>query len=460
MVTTNNATTTRLKIEGMTCQGCAELIERRFRHVSGVTGAVIDLPGGRAEVDHSGALDLDALQRAVADRGYVVSAWPETIAAGSKQTSTSRDYAEIGAALLVVLGLFLALRWLDVLPGDIALPAGIGYGLAFLIGLVASISTCMAVTGGLLVAVAAKYNEANAGLTTFQRFKPHLYFNAGRIVSYTAFGAAIGAVGSAVLLSQQVNGVIVIAVSLLMVLLGLRMLRLLPRASLPWPAASKRLADKMHRLAARDARAGAFLLGASTFFLPCGFTQALQLYVLAQGSAATGAAIMLAFALGTLPALLSLSALSSLAPGGFQRHFLKVAGVAVILLGLFNIPNGLTLTGLRGDTQRASQDGEQLAPIVGDRQIAAMKIVDYGYEPYRFVVRQGVPVQWQIDAHDAAGCGLILIAPKIAVRRILSPQATNVVSFIPRELGEIPFNCGMGMMTPGAKFIVVPNASG
>ena len=89
------------------------------------------------------------------------------------------------------------------------------------------------------------------------------------------------------------------------------------------------MAQRIHGLAERGNNQTAFLLGGLTFFLPCGFTQALQLYVLAKGDVLTGALTMLAFALGTLPALLSLSALSSFAKGAFQRHFLKVAGAAV-----------------------------------------------------------------------------------------------------------------------------------
>jgi plastocyanin domain-containing protein len=134
----------------------------------------------------------------------------------------------------------------------------------------------------------------------------------------------------------------------------------------------------------------------------------------------------------------------------------------VVLLGLFNIHNGLTLTGypIIPGAQPVGQSSAKIAPVVDGKQIAEMKIIDYGYEPFHFVVKQGIPVQWQIDAHDAAGCGLILIAPKIAVRKFLSPRGTNIISFVPKEPGEIAFNCGMNMMTPGAKFTVVPNAKG
>jgi len=59
----------------------------------------------------------------------------------------------------------------------------------------AVLPTGRAVVGGLLVAVAAKYNEASTALTPGQRMKPHIYFNAGRILSYTLLGGAIGALG-------------------------------------------------------------------------------------------------------------------------------------------------------------------------------------------------------------------------------------------------------------------------
>ncbi len=62
------------------------------------------------------------------------------------------------------------------------------------------------------------------------------------------------------------------------------------RSSLP--TMPKRFGHTIHDLAERDANGGAFVLGAATFFLPCGFTQALQLYVLAKGSfTAAGSAI-------------------------------------------------------------------------------------------------------------------------------------------------------------------------
>jgi sulfite exporter TauE/SafE len=380
--------------------------------------------------------------------------------------NSPRDYAEIGAAFVLVVGDLLVLNELDFLPQRFAVSDDMSYALVFVIGLVASISTCIAVTGGLLVAVAAKYNEASGNLTSIQRLKPHIYFNAGRVVSYTLFGGAIGLLGSALTLSPEINGILTIAASAVMILLGLQMLNLFPSLTRFMPTMPKAFSHRVHDLAEGETKGGAFVLGAATFFLPCGFTQALQLYVLAKASFATGALTMLAFSLGTLPALLSLSALSSFATGAFQRHFLKFAGVAVVVLGFLNIQSGLTLTavGTENSTptvagiKQASPAIEPPVPIVDGKQVVDMKIVGYRYEPNRFAVVQGIPVEWRIDASQAAGCGRIILAPKAGVRRLL-PHGTTVIAFTPQEPGDIVFNCAMGMMTRGSRIAVLPRTA-
>jgi sulfite exporter TauE/SafE len=379
-----------------------------------------------------------------------------------KAGNSPRDYVEIGAAFVIILAIFIALNQLDLLPKKFGVSDTMSYGLVFVVGLVASVSSCIAVTGGLLVAIAAKYNETATSLTSFQRMKPHIYFNAGRIFSYTLLGGAIGALGSALTLSAEANGTLTLIASAVMILLGLQMLNLLPGLTRFLPTMPKSFAHFIHDWADRDARGGAFLLGAATFFLPCGFTQALQLYVLAKGSFAVGALTMLAFSLGTLPALLSLSAMSSFATGRVQDLFLKFAGAAVIMLGGVNIQYGLVLTGSAMSSApiaSATLPTEVPArPVAGadEKQIVVMRVDGFDYIPNRFTVKQGIPVEWRIDASEAAGCGRFLLAPGLGIRQILSSVSTTTISFTPETAGEFAFNCGMGMMTRGSKFTVVP----
>ena len=475
----------QVKIHGMHCANCEVLIERRFKKIPGVRKVTAKCSTGTAKISYYGTLDQATLQESIEDDGYTVSDWHEKSSA-PEHKNTGRDYLEIGAAFLILVGFYVILKQFGVLPENFAVTnTTVSFGVAVLIGLVASMSTCIAVTGGLLVAVAAKYNAASGHLSGVQKFKPHIYFNVGRIVSYTVFGGAIGALGSTLTLSAETSSILILVASAVMIALGLQMLNLLPR--LGFFRLPKFIAHWIHDYTDQKTKGSAFALGALTFFLPCGFTQGLQLYVLAKGSFETGALTMFAFAIGTLPALLSLSALSSFAAGGFQRYFLRLAGVAVVLMGIFNVQSGLTLAETSGllpspsANQQSSEalrgpgkpNGERVqtaevraqtpdaqvrtVPVIDGKQIVDMKIDGFDYVPNHFTVKAGIPVAWRIDATKAVGCGRFLIAPKAGVRKLLS-FGTNVIAFTPEEPGEIRFNCSMGMMTPGSKIIVLANA--
>jgi sulfite exporter TauE/SafE/copper chaperone CopZ len=460
---TNSPTKTlKVRVDGMHCPNCEVLIERKFKNIDGVRRVRASHRSGLAQIDYADNLDIGALHRAVEEDGYAVASWTES--SNARTTNSTRDYVEIGAVFLILAAIILGVRHFDLLPRGLSVSDDVSYGLVFLIGLVASVSSCIAVTGGLLVAAAAKYNDVTGLRPGLQRLKPLIYFNAGRIASYTLLGGVMGALGSTLTLSAETNGLLTLAASAIMIMLGLQMLKLLPPLGALLPNMSKALGHKVHDLAERDAEGGAFILGASTFFLPCGFTQALQIYVLAKGSFAIGALTMLAFSVGTLPALLSLSAVSSFAKGGFQKHFLKFAGAAVVVLGFLNIQYGLVLTG--SDMASSPLPLTASAPVsmsqpsfTGEKQAIVMRIDGFDYLPNRFTVKQGVPVEWRIDAADAAACGRFLYSPKLGIRKLLSGNSSTLISFTPTQVGEFAFNCGMGMMTPGSKIIVVPNAN-
>lgn len=448
-----------LHVGGMHCVNCPALIEARFGCLPEVVAAKVLYPQGRAIVTVKGPLSVEALQNAVANDGYSVTA-----EAPASHALGLRDGMEIAGVFVVLAAVALALQQLHFLPQGIGISEQMSYGLVFLIGLVASVSSCLAVTGGLMVALAAEYNQANEGLSDRQRLAPLIYFNVGRLISYTLLGGVVGAIGSALTLSAPVTGGLTLLAAAVMILLGLHMLRIIPSLSSILPGLPSVLTERLQKAASGSTKRAAFALGTVTFFLPCGFTQALQLYVLGKASFTVGALTMLAFALGTLPALLSLSAISSLARGGFQKHFMRFAGAAVVLLGLMNFQAGIVLTN-QGPTASVTQadvrgfDGTVVAESSEPQRIA-MKVVGFDYQPHQFIVKVGRPVQWWIDGSEAEGCGRLLIAPQLGIRKILSDTSTTLISFTPTRTGEFQFNCGMGMMTPDSKITVVGNDKG
>ncbi len=185
----------------------------------------------------------------MAEQGNAKSKTPE-------QNNSLREYMEIGAAFVILAGILLVLDQLDFLPQRFTVSNEMSYALVFMIGLVASISTCIAVTGGLLIAVAAKYNEASGSLTALQRLKPHIYFNIGRIISYTLLGGAIGVLGSALTFSAEMNGILTVAASVVMIVLGLQMLKLFPSLTRFMPTIPKAFSHRIHDLAERRTKGG------------------------------------------------------------------------------------------------------------------------------------------------------------------------------------------------------------
>ncbi|MDP2668556.1 MAG: sulfite exporter TauE/SafE family protein [bacterium] len=443
----------KLKIRGMHCASCEILIERKFKQVAGIEKVKVNHANGKAELICSCEPDLHQLNKLVKEDGYQVSSWNDrgmgTNAIVHK--NTFMDYLEIGWVFFVMVSLYYILKQLDFLP-DISVTQRMSYGLIFVIGLVAAVSSCIAVVGGLLLALAGKYNESHPELSGIQKFKPHIYFNAGRITGYTVFGAAVGALGSVITLSPKVNGYLMILVSVVMLMLGFQLLHLFPGLRRFSPKMPKFISYKIHDLSTKESRGAPFVLGSLTFFLPCGFTQALQLYVLASGDWKIGALTMLTFSLGTLPALISLSAVSSFAKGVFQKHFLRFAGVLIVLLAVFNINNGLTLAGYSFDFK---QPDAPPINIVSGKQIVKMKVSGYTYAPNRFTVVEGVPVEWQIDGGGAAGCGRVIVMPSLGISKYLIPEGITIITFTPVKAGDIPFNCSMGMMTRGSGFTVI-----
>lgn len=460
----------QVNIKGMHCASCEVLIERKFKKVAGVEKVNVSHTDGVATLYCSRDPNINALQNSIAESGYSIALTTNqgTVNGNGEHVNTPKDYLQIGAIFLIVVAAYLVFNQLGLVP-KLGISDNMSYGFVFLIGLVAAMSTCLAVTGGLLMAVAAKYNEQNPHLDGWQKFKPTLYFNIGRVASYTVLGGLVGALGSALTLSPRVNGIVMVAASAVMIILGLQLLKLFPWLSRFQPKMPKFLGHKIHDLSDSNNKAAPFLLGAGTFFLPCGFTQALQLYVLSKGDPLTGALTMLAFSLGTLPALLSLSALSSFIKGTFQQYFLKFAGVVVVLLGFFNVNNGLTLAGANfalipsfeqtrtGSVLAASDPNVQ---VVGGKQIVNMKVTGLSYSPSKFTVVEGVPVAWHIDGTQGEGCAQVITVPSLGITEYLPRQGEKVITFTPQSTGKIPFSCTMGMTTRGSAFTVVENTQG
>ncbi len=440
----------KVKVHGMHCGSCEVLVERSFKKLPGIEKVNVNHASGKAKIYYTQEPNIEDLENTIKEHGYKVSHWSERHLV--KHENDKPDYLTLSGIFVIVIALFLILKRLNILP-DIGVSDTMSLGFVFVIGLVASMSTCLAATGGLLIAIAAKYKEKHPELTGKQAFKPHIYFNIGRILSYMILGGLVGALGSLFTLTPVMNGILTIIIAVVMLLLGFQLLNIFPFLRNFQFKMPKFLAHKIHDSSGSDHKLAPFTLGAATFFLPCGFTQALQLYVLSRGDFMTGAITMLVFSLGTLPALASLGALSSYAKGSFKKNFMRIAGVIVVLLAVFSIGNSLKLFGVTAFSTH--QKAENVAiPVFDGVQVINMAVNGLDYYPSEFTIKKGVPVEWRIDGRKAQGCAQVIVASKAGITSRLLRDAVTVVKFTPQQTGKITFTCGMGMAGPGTFNVV------
>ncbi len=435
-------------VKGMHCKSCEILAEEELAKVAGVKKAATDFRSGTVTIFYEGEAPSDAaLADAIRRAGYEVGE--------NDRAWFSRDFSSyletLAAAVLV--GVFYLV---GKSQGWFSLSLGTSEGLeslpfVFVVGLTAGVSTCMAIVGGLVLAISARFGERHPEASTKRKFVPHLFFNLGRVGGFTLLGGFLGFLGSTIQPSAFSVGIITALVAIVMVLLGLQLLELFPRIS-AWkvmlPKGIARVLGIQTHSQKEYSHGRAALLGALTFFLPCGFTQAVQLFVVTQGDILLGALTMGTFAFGTAPGLLGIGGLSSVVRGVFGRYFFRTAGVAVIALGAFNFQNGLNLLNL-GKVQVVAPEAQEAVKGSSPQEKKEPQVIHMtqeadGYYPNEFTVKKGQPVQWVIDSKDSYTCAVSLIAPKIGVKRILQ-SGENVVTFTPKAVGTIPFSCSMGM---------------
>ncbi|MDO8575887.1 MAG: sulfite exporter TauE/SafE family protein, partial [bacterium] len=319
-------------VSGMHCAACTLLLEETFKELPNVTGVKASL--GNHQVTVTGEFTeapeviAENLTKLVKSHGYTISV---------EKTEKNAGWGDFVYALpiaLVLIAGFIALQKAGL--ANLITSSNVSYGTAFVIGLIASVSSCLAIVGGLVLSLSA--SSAKEGGT----WRTQSLFHVGRLAGFFVLGGTIGLIGSSFHLGLTANVVLGIIVALVMFILGVNLLDVFhftKRLQLTMPAW---LSRHIVRGSKHDHYLAPALVGIGTFFLPCGFTQSMQLYSLTTGSFMQGAMTMFVFALGTFPvlALLSFGSLN-IAHKPWKGIFFKTAGIIVIALALFNLINAL-----------------------------------------------------------------------------------------------------------------------
>ncbi len=325
-------------VSGMHCQSCVIVTESELVLCPGVLSAKTNLATHTVSVTGEFGTQSEkevaqALSVVLKPHGYVLSV---------EQQTKPIDWVPFRVAVplaLLLVALFVGLQKLGIV--SLVDTTTITYPTIFLVGVMASLSTCMAVVGGLVLSLSATVAKESG------QVRPQLLFHVGRLVSFFVLGGAIGAIGATVTLSDEVSFVLSFLIGMVMLILGINLLDIFPWAKkwqLAMPKVFARRALDTKRLTHTLAP---LIIGSATFFLPCGFTQSMQLYSLTTGGFLSGALTMFVFALGTLPVLALMSFGSfRIEKSSSKELFFKTAGLVVILLALLNLWSSLVVIGV------------------------------------------------------------------------------------------------------------------
>jgi sulfite exporter TauE/SafE/copper chaperone CopZ len=449
-----------IRVGGMTCVNCQNRIEKRLKSLDGIENADVDYAAGTAKVTFDEAvISLAAIKSAIESLGYTT---PEENRSGAA--------LRIAGMLAVILALAFLLRAFSTSSIAASFPLaeeGMGYGMLLVIGLLTSVH-CIAMCGGInlsqslrrsseqLAVNSERLTAGNEGtgqvLFTVHGslLLPGVLYNGGRLVSYTAVGIAVGALGSVITVSDHFRNIVLLLAGLLMAIMGINMLGLFP--------ALRRFAPKVPGFFAKKADGqktgrGPFVIGFLNGFMPCGPLQAMQLYALSSASPIRGGLSMFLFCAGTIPLMFTLGAAGGILSGkkgsAFSRRAMQVGAVLVAAMGVVMFANGWSGAGFdrANPLARASiQESGAFEPVMRN----GAQIVNSTLLPNRYpaiTVQQGIPVRWIINAPQGSinGCNNRFIIREYGIQHTFK-YGENVIEFFPEKAGRFRYSCWMSMI--------------
>lgn len=447
------------RIHGMHCASCERVIEQAFTKLPDIEEIEVSLRQQRVGIrirDAAPEPDLSVIEQELAPLGYQLereSSVPKPLASqttdchlpGAPVATVSLKRrifrAAIALALIGAISATLLPVFRSVIP---AVSAGASFGALFIFGVIASVSTCLASTGGFLLA----YTSAAPGI------KSVVGVHIGRIAGFLIGGAILGLIGSAIpAVSPHAYGILALVLGFAFLMAGLHHLDLAPSLASLGIRIPKRVSALADRVRTSQRPLASIGVGMATFLLPCGFTQTAQALALASGSPMRGALLMGAFALGTLPMLAGISSVGRFA--SLKHPLVRLTiGAVLIIFSFGHINGGLTVLGapvtpgsLAGNVVRAFSvpSGQNVAEPGDMEQIVRMTVANGTYQPKNLVVTAGIPVRWEIDGQDVGGCAKDIVVPSLGIEKTLV-RGKNIITFTPTKPGTIPFSCGMGMI--------------
>lgn len=468
---------TVLAIRGMHCPSCPLLVEENLSALAGISDVRASLAKHTCTFHYNTtlypteeALKL-AVNTALAPHGFAVQEKGE----GRLQPGffAARNMLEMFIGGLLAFFVWQALVYFE---------ANISFGeeaegllMPLTLGFAASLSCCVAVTGSLIIGFAASYGKgkSKAGLMGM-----NTSLQAGRLLGFFVFGGLLGLVGTSLALSGHTLSVLYVLIALLLVSLAVPMLDLPFLTILPFRLPSSMgVIQKLGK--AHKSFVLPFLVGALTFFIPCGFAISMMLLALQTHSFFQGGLTMLFFALGTLPVLFLVGFTASLTSHKGFGLLRKTMAFLLLFFAFSTMQSASVYWGFSGNVlgmlhpaeahawpwsseheepakspilpQAGAFElqGDATAPMDNFAQSGAaiieMHVKGRTFSPATLYAKAGEEVTWHIVGERVSPCANRIIIPSLNISLPVKNGLNTITFKMPDNPGPLQFSCWMGM---------------
>ncbi len=413
----------------MHCVSCEMLLAKQMESVKWVKILDISHKSWKMTLDMKNNKNISKINQIITDCGYTVKLKKSQKSNNKKIESLICNIAgqkknpwwSILLILVIFVVVFLLMKKMDIyqyLPST----ENASIWVALLMWLVASISTCLAVTGWIVLWFGQYIDNTKWWLN---HFRVQGWFQLWRIVGFFLLWGLLGLVWQVFKISMSANAILTIVVWVVLFYIGLHMLGIVSSITkfgfhLPKKWTSKILNVKNPVFAP--------VIWVLTFFLPCWFTQSMQLVAMSSGNFWQWWLVMAMFALGTMPVLLWIGLWSSYIKEHKFNVINKIIWALIIFFGIFSISNGWGLV-----SNGAPQENIKNIKTISEEQKSTKSYKNitvwhngWSLEPKSVILKEGTNYELTIlPTSNGIWCMSTMIIPKISrdVHRIVKWQA-------------------------------------
>lgn len=435
----------------MKCKSCKLLIEKNLNELDWVTSAQVDLKNELLKVDYeSNSLETKIIST-------IRESWYDVIYDTPIVKSVSKfHYVQIIMLFIsafILIWLFWKIEIFRFVPdGNVTI------SMAFLIWIVASLSSCFAIVWWIIIWFSNLYFRWNDAVcekwSICDIVRPNMLFHIWRFISFFLLWGVLWYLWGMIQISLWFTWFLTIIIWIVMLYIWLNILNLLPSIFQSFSIIPDSLSKKILNYSRNKKMLAPFIVWVLSFFIPCGFTQSMQLAALSSWWFISWGLIMLLFALGTFPVLFLAwiwAAKSKSIP-----ILNKLIWVLVVIFWLYSLNSWLLVTGskfwvyfskwnspIESDVKKEFKQWPLFQTVKMD--------INFIFEPSEFKIKKGVPVRWEINWIRVSSCSNEIVIPKLWIRKHME-RWLNVIEFTPTESWNLIFTCGMWMLS--GKFIV------